>query len=54
MKCKVLCVNCGQRLFDLDVREHAKGHVEIKCTKCRQVVEVSLENAMSRNLAFIS
>ena len=42
MKNKVTCLNCGQRLFDLDQNKNTSGHLEIKCSRCKKIIGVSL------------
>lgn len=40
MKKQMDCPICGRRLFD--VKDGTTGKVSIKCSKCKQVVEISL------------
>jgi len=35
---KILCPYCMQRLLDAE----AEGEIEIKCTRCKQVVKLKL------------
>lgn len=48
MKCKILCMKCRQRLFDLRVDKHSEGKLEIKCSRCKSIIEVSLEDAKTK------
>ena len=44
MKNKITCLNCGYRLFDLDGDNGASGNVEIKCSRCKMIIGVSLKD----------
>jgi len=44
MKNKVTCLNCGYRLFDLDQANGASGNLEIKCSRCKKIIGVSLRD----------
>lgn len=35
------CPNCNKRIFD--VFDNAKGVIEIKCPKCKKIVNIKLE-----------
>ena len=39
---QVKCPNCGRRLFDKD--ENSTGQLEIKCTQCKRVIKIILED----------
>lgn len=41
MKRQVKCPICGRRLFD--ITDEPKGKIEIKCTQCKQISEIELE-----------
>lgn len=36
----IKCPNCGKRLLD---NEDAKGNIEIKCPKCKNISRISLK-----------
>lgn len=42
----VLCPNCQRRLFD--VTRTGGGEIAIKCRRCNQIVEVSLDQPNGR------
>lgn len=44
MKNRITCINCGYRLFDLDGAIDASGNIEIKCTRCKRIIDVSLRD----------